>query len=104
MLYHFTFGSFIHKFKVVEEKGYRVAHWWEYLCSTIIFMIGYIFMSAATMEFIEFNKNLGLIKIRRITIGWSRSSKTYFMSDISDIKVVKRGLRTRYNDTIHYMV
>lgn len=31
MLYHFSFGSFIHEFKIVEVQGYRVAHWWEYM-------------------------------------------------------------------------
>mmetsp|Transcript_5618 Transcript_5618/g.6629 ORF Transcript_5618/g.6629 Transcript_5618/m.6629 type:complete len:114 (+) Transcript_5618:129-470(+) len=104
MLYHFTYGSIIQEFPEVVKFGYRIAHWWEYFCSFLVFALGYLFLSAATIELIEFNKIYGKLTIKRITIGWGRSTRVYPLSDIVDVKVLKRGTRTKFQDMINYVV
>ena len=104
MLYHFTFGSIIEHFKEVKENGYRIGNWWEYLCCFVVIALGYIFLSAAIVEKVEFNKRIGILKVERIAYGWGRSKRTFFLSDIDDIKVIKLGSKSRYHDTLHYMV
>ena len=104
MFYHFTFGSIIEHFEEVERDGYRIIHWWELTCCLIVFAMGYIFLYAAIIEKIEFNKRLGIFKVERIAYGWGRSKRSFFLSDITDIKVIKRGIKTKHHDTIHYQV
>ena len=68
MLYHFTYGSFVHTFIEVKEHGYRIAHWWEYFCILIIYSLGYLFLSAGALETVEFNKILGVLVVRRFKL------------------------------------
>ena len=104
MLYHFTYGSIIHSFPEVQKYGYRIAHWWEYFWCLVIFFLGILFLSAGKIQYIEFNKVLGILSVRKVALFWKDSRKTYPICDITDIKVMKRGMKTKYQDTLHYVV
>ena len=104
MLYHFTYGSIVHEFPEVAKFGYRIAKWWEYFCCSVVFFLGILFLSAGKIEYIEFNKALGVLSVRKIALLWKDSRRTYPLSDITDIKVMKRGMKTKHQDTLHYVV
>ncbi|CAI2380395.1 unnamed protein product [Moneuplotes crassus] len=104
MLYHFTFGSFVMHFDVVEQDGYRIGYWWEYLAASIIIGLGILFLSVAVIEKVEFNNRLGYLKIEKRVLFFAMSKRTYFLSEIKSIKVVKRGMKSKNNNTIHYNV
>ena len=65
MLDHFTFGSFIFKYKELSVHGWRIGFWWEYLSAGLIFGIGYIFISAAIIETTTIDRHKGNIEVRR---------------------------------------
>ena len=104
MMYHFTFGSFLFKYKEHSVSGWRLGYWWEYGAAGLIFGIGYIFISAAVIETTVFDRKKGLLEVRRTRLGFDSLVTSYLLTDIVDVYCVKDGVKSRSTDTIHFKV
>ena len=98
-LYHVALG-----FLGVPFEGFSEGHWWQWLIVAALFVLSFVFLFAGRIESVIFDKDANEFTRVKFNIFCVKTSKTLKISDISDIRVEKRGFETVHSSTKHFKI
>ena len=98
-LYHLAFAKIAPDYKEFNE-GY----WWQYLILACIFLLSIVFITAGRIETVVFDKDSDEFARYKVNIWWMKSGVFQKLSNISEIRVSKRGHQTVFSDTVYYKI
>mmetsp|Transcript_17362 Transcript_17362/g.19450 ORF Transcript_17362/g.19450 Transcript_17362/m.19450 type:complete len:187 (+) Transcript_17362:111-671(+) len=97
--YHVTLG-----FLGTVFDGYREPKWWQFLVIFALFALSGVFFFAAKIEQVSFDKDKDEFSRTKINTFCIKKGKTCKLSEISDLRIEKRGHDTIHSNTIHYKI
>jgi hypothetical protein len=73
-------------------KSFLKRHWWQYLLSAVILIIGFCFFVAGKVKTLLIDKNIGTVLVRKTACFCIFSNTVNFdISEIQDIRAYKKG-------------
>ena len=70
----------------------------------ILIVLGFVFVQSGYIETVVFDKRLGRLIVYKTNVFCMRYIKAYRLSEISLVRAVQRGYKTRNQNTLHYKI
>ena len=84
--------------------GFSTKYWWKYAIISIFFIISIVLLLFANVESVKFDKLHDDFVWQKTNTFCITQTYNFYISDITDIKIIKAGVKSSITDTIHYMV